>query len=229
MLQPEIPNHAPPRHAITINGEPPAKILIISSSKPTTRTRDSHLVPDQFRRYVLDRSLANHNPIGNTERFPNMNPRTFLALSTLVAATFCVSLTSSAQEHHSGPATRPSNPLHEEMEAMGKLFKQIRTQSADSSKNASSLELLQDLEKHTLAAKSMTPRSATTRPAGDEQTKFLAEFRTDMANLLRLELELEEVLIDGQNAKAPDAVKAIANAMEEGHKEFRPRRKRPGN
>jgi hypothetical protein len=111
------------------------------------------------------------------------------------------------------------------MEGMGKAFKQIKAQAGDAGKNASTLELLAEMEKHTLAAKGMTPRGAATRPA-EEKEKYLAEFRVDMANALRLELELEEVIADGENGKAAEAVQAIGNAMGEGHKEFKPKKKR---
>jgi hypothetical protein len=125
---------------------------------------------------------------------------------------------------HRGPGGG-ENPLHLEMEAMGKSFKALRGQVSDPTKNESSLQLLEDLEKHTLAAKAMTPRGATTRPT-DERAKYVADYRTDMANLLRVELEVEEALLDNKNDKAAEAVKTLADMMGEGHKEFRPKRKR---
>lgn len=127
-----------------------------------------------------------------------------------------------AEEHH-GPGG--ANPLHEAMEGMGKVFKAIKAQVSDPTKNESSLQLVEDLERRTLAAKAMTPRGATTRPT-NEQPKYVADYRTDMANLLRVELELEEALLDNQNDKATEAVKTMGDMMAEGHKEFRPKRKR---
>jgi Cytochrome b562 len=157
-----------------------------------------------------------------------MTLRMTYIVSAIVAGTFAMSTRSVAQEHAAGAASRPANPLHEEMEGMGKAFKQIKAQAGDGAKNASTLELLQEMERHTLAAKGMTPRGAATRPA-EEREKYLAEYRVDMANALRLELELEEIIADGQNAKAAEAVEAIGNAMGEGHKEFKPKKKRAGN
>jgi hypothetical protein len=125
-----------------------------------------------------------------------------------------------AEAHHGG-----ENPLHETMEAMGKAFKAIRGQVSDPTKNESTLQLVAELERHTLAAKSMTPRGAATRPT-DERAKYLADFRTDLANVLRGELELEEALLDNKNDKAAEAVQTLADMMSEGHKEFRPKRKR---
>jgi hypothetical protein len=125
-----------------------------------------------------------------------------------------------AEAHHGG-----ENPLHETMEAMGKAFKAIRSQVSDPTKNESTLQLVVELERHTLAAKSMTPRGAATRPT-DERAKYLADFRTDLANVLRGELELEEALLDNKNDKAAEAVQTLADMMSEGHKEFRPKHKR---
>jgi hypothetical protein len=125
-----------------------------------------------------------------------------------------------AEGHHEGG----ENPLHEEMEAMGKAFKKIRSQVSDPTKNESTLQLVNELERHTLAAKSMTPRGAATRPT-DERAKYLADFRVDLANVLRGELELEEALVDNKNDKAAESVQSIADMMSQGHKAFRPKHK----
>lgn len=150
---------------------------------------------------------------------------TWIFSAVALAATVTFLTPARADEPKPAPAAHAENPLHGEMEAMGKAFKALRGQVSDPTKNESSLQLLNDLERHTLAAKTMTPRGATTRPT-NEQPKYLADFRTDMANLLRAELELEETLLDNKNAQAADAVKTIADMMGEGHKEFRPKRKR---
>jgi hypothetical protein len=150
-----------------------------------------------------------------------MSTRTPRILSAILVATLAAATTSPAQDK-----PRPANPLHDEMEAIGKAFKQLKTQIGDASKNESSLTLLQEMQRRTLAAKSMTPRGAATRPS-DQQASYLLEYRTDMLHMLRLQLELEENLLEGKTDQVAETFKTMVMAMEEAHKEFKPPKRRP--
>jgi hypothetical protein len=155
---------------------------------------------------------------------------TAAVVSAVVLAANVISVTPARADEPQKPAAQvhaggEENPLHDAMEAMGKAFKALKAQVSDPTKNESSLQLVVELERHTLAAKSMTPRGATTRPT-NERAKYLADYRVDMANLLRVELELEEALLENKNEKAAEAFKTLSDMMGEGHREFRPKRKR---
>lgn len=145
----------------------------------------------------------------------------------VMGLTVSPALLTSARAEEGKPATPPAgaDDLHHGMEAMGKTFKALKGQINDPTKNQSSLALVEELEKQTLAAKGMTPRGASTRPT-DERAKYLADYRIDMANLLRGEIELEEALIDGKQDKVAEAFQSLVDQMTEGHKAFRPKRKR---
>ncbi len=116
--------------------------------------------------------------------------------------------------------------LEREMGAMGRDYRIIRTQVADASKNASTLAAVVDLEQHTLAAKGAVLRTATTMPTEEEKKAKQADFQGDMANLLRTELDLEQALLAGKNDKAVKVAADLHDLETEGHKEFRPSRKR---
>jgi hypothetical protein len=115
------------------------------------------------------------------------------------------------------------DPLKHEMQAMGRDYKTLRGQIDDASKNASSLTVVADLEKHALAAKLMTPPLVAHSPAA-EQPKMMIEFRTQIAKLLQQELQLEQDLLANDNAKAADTLNKIHETEEQGHHEFRKRR-----
>src|SRR5882762_4000969 len=65
-------------------------------------------------------------------------------------------------------------PLEDEMIAANTALKKLKTQITDASKNQSSLELIQEMEKHFLTAKGMEP--ARTKKESDK-AKFLADYR----------------------------------------------------
>jgi hypothetical protein len=124
------------------------------------------------------------------------------------------------------PSSQPTISLEHEMQAMSQQFKLIRKQVSDPAQNASTLAAVLQLEQHTLIAKSAVPRSATTMPTAAENADKLSDYQATMLNVLRQELDLEEQLRANNNDKAAETVKSIQGLEGEGHKEFRPRRKR---
>ncbi|MBV8782276.1 MAG: hypothetical protein JO353_12845 [Phycisphaerae bacterium] len=116
--------------------------------------------------------------------------------------------------------------LEHEMGAMERDFHTIERQVKNSSQNASTLAAVLDMEEHTLSAKSVAPRSATTMPTTAANGEKEADYHAMMINLLREELNLEEELHAGQNDEAVKTVSAMNDLEHEGHDEFRPRRGR---
>src|SRR5438874_3433436 len=95
--------------------------------------------------------------------------------------------------------------LHQQMENMGRVFKRLQSQLADSSKNDSSLEFLTQMEQATLACKSQIPAKVMRMPA-TQQAEQKSDYRQMMVKLFRQELDLEEQLIAGENTKAKQTV-----------------------
>ncbi len=118
------------------------------------------------------------------------------------------------------PAAKPSD-MHTEMEAMNKAIRTLNKTIADKSKLEANLAAVNDLELHTVACKGMIPKTASTRPA-EEKDKFIADYRAQMANVLKSEIMLEEQLINGDNDKAAETVKSLRGMEKNGHAAFQP-------
>jgi hypothetical protein len=113
---------------------------------------------------------------------------------------------------------------------MNTAFRALRNQINDASKNESSLALLANMERDSITAKNGMPPVVTNTPEADRAAKLTA-YKTEMVKLIRQELDTEEALLAGDNAKAADLVKAMNDTQTEGHRDFRPRRgggARPG-
>src|SRR3954469_11347413 len=95
--------------------------------------------------------------------------------------------------------TKGDTPLEDEMIAANDALKKLKPQIADASKNASSLQLIQEMEKHFLAAKGMEPARAKKEA---NKAKFVADYRKAMINLMSEVLKLEGAVADGKNDEA---------------------------
>ena len=125
------------------------------------------------------------------------------------------------------PTTGPGRPtdarpasLERNMEGMERAFKKLQAQISDPAQNPSSLELITQMQQGTLASKSQTPKIVSQLPE-DQRPKQLAEYRMMMVSLLQQELELENHLLNNENDKAAESLKAIDQLQKEGHKDFR--------
>jgi hypothetical protein len=146
--------------------------------------------------------------------------RVWMLVSTLAAAMALGPITSWTRADDAAPKGGKSESLEKDMSRMGRALRKLTAQVKDPAQNASSLALLAEMEKACIDAKDLTPALAATQPA-DKRANFISDYRAMMVNLLRDFLDLEELLVDGKNDKAPDAIKTIVEAMKEGHKEFR--------
>jgi hypothetical protein len=108
------------------------------------------------------------------------------------------------------------------MGAMGRSFATLRKQIKDSSKNESSLAAINELQRATAVAKGQLPPMIRSLPK-DDQAKSAGEYRTMMHNLLKLEVDLEDQLLDGKNDKAAETLDQIDELQNQGHKEYRPK------
>lgn len=116
----------------------------------------------------------------------------------------------------------PSDRLGREMQAMGGDFKVLSQQINDAPSNESSLKLVDDLEMHTMAAKGLTPPMVERAPEGD-RAKLTAKYRGEIAKLIQQELDLEQALLDNDNARAADLLHKLQATERQGHHDFRRR------
>jgi hypothetical protein len=131
-----------------------------------------------------------------------------------------------------GPASqmrsdqRPPS-LHRDMEAMGRLFKRLKSQVNDPAKNQDSLTLIVQMQQLTLGTKNLAPAMVTKMPT-TQQAQETTNYRYMMIDLFRHELDLEEQLLQGENKKAAEIVAKMDELQDDGHKEFRPKRESRG-
>jgi soluble cytochrome b562 len=116
-------------------------------------------------------------------------------------------------------ADEHGGPLHDSMEAMNKAYKTLRMQIADASKNASSLELVSEMQKQALIAKSAIPARAKATPEA-QRAKFISDYRKSMVMLMTELLKLETALVDGKNADAEAIAKNLTKMKNEEHEKF---------
>jgi hypothetical protein len=120
-----------------------------------------------------------------------------------------------------GGAARPS--MERDMKSMDRAFKTLKSQISDSSKNESSLELVNQMEQATLSSKEQLPPKVRRMPA-TQQAEEKNNYRQMMLSMFRLELDLEEQLINGDNTKAAQTWEEMDKLQKDGHHEFRGKR-----
>jgi hypothetical protein len=114
-------------------------------------------------------------------------------------------------------ADKPASPLEDEMNAANDALKKLKPQITDSSKNQASLQLIQEMQKHFLAAKGMEPARAKKET---DKAKFLMEYHKAMINLMSEMLKLESAVVDNKNDEAAGILKNLAKIKTDGHEKF---------
>ncbi|XAM01643.1 cytochrome b562 [Phycisphaeraceae bacterium D3-23] len=122
-----------------------------------------------------------------------------------------------AADHHEGPG----HELHETMEEMNGLYRTVRRQARDESKNADTADQLHQLATLALAAKDFLPAMVSEMPAA-EQAAITATYRTMMNDLVTHLLAAENALLAGDNAAAWESVLAANEVKGQGHELFIP-------
>jgi hypothetical protein len=167
--------------------------------------------------------------------FASISKRLFIVACTALSLAMLTPVLRAEEEkeHHAPPTTqrgqggaggqrqmqqRPVN-LEHEMENMGRAFKRLNSQISDSAKNASSLELIQQIQASTVAAKSVVPGKIAKLPEAERAEK-LKDYRSMLLSLLRLETDLEENLMDNDNTKAAATLQQMGDLQKKGHDEL---------
>ena len=109
--------------------------------------------------------------------------------------------------------------LNNTMEDMDEVFKKLRRSIRKTEQNDASLKLIQELQTKTLACKDLTPTKAAKVPEAD-RAKFVLAYRKEMTAVLIDLLQMEQALLDGDNAKAQEIYKAIGEREDKDHDQF---------
>ena len=132
-----------------------------------------------------------------------------MAFAIVMSFAICAPLVRAADDK-----TKGDTPLEDEMIAANKALK---TQITDTSKNQSSLQLIQEMQKHFLAAKGMEPARAKKET---DKAKFLTEYHKAMINLMSEMLKLESAVVDNKNDEAAAILKNLNKIKSDGHDKF---------
>jgi soluble cytochrome b562 len=141
----------------------------------------------------------------------NMRMQNVFVMTVAIALSSGLAL---AQDKEKG-----ASPLEDEMIAANKIMKSLKTQITDSSKNASSLEMIAEMQKHFLAAKGMEPLRAK-KVSESERPKFMTEYRKSMVMLMAEMLKMEQAVLDGKNEDAAAILKGLTKIKADGHEKF---------
>jgi len=141
----------------------------------------------------------------------NMRMRNVFVMAVAIAMTCGLAL---ADDKEKG-----ASPLEDEMIAANKVMKGLRTQITDSSKNASSLQMIEQMQKHFLNAKGMEPLRAK-KVSESERPKFISEYRKSMVMLMGEMLKMEQAVLDGKNEDAATILKSLTKIKADGHEKF---------
>ena len=109
--------------------------------------------------------------------------------------------------------------MEEAMDGLNTAHKKLKKQVADKAQVKTSIDLVREMQKHTVSAKILTPDRAGKTPES-ERVKFLASYQKAMNGLLVELLNIEDALLDGDTAKAEAGVKKLDDIKKKGHEQF---------
>jgi len=111
--------------------------------------------------------------------------------------------------------------LHEAMEEMNGLYRTVRRQARDETKNAETADAIAEMVTLTIQAKAMIPAMVGELPA-DQQGDMANQYRMMMNELAVDLLTAETALLEGDNAAAWAAILEANDVKGRGHELFIP-------
>ncbi|MBL0940353.1 MAG: hypothetical protein IBJ03_15770 [Gemmatimonadaceae bacterium] len=122
--------------------------------------------------------------------------------------------------------TEDKTPLGKKMTAINVAFRTIGQQITDSTKNASTMELLSTIETNAKEALALEPEKKAQVPAA-EQEKFMADYKAGIQKLIDAAGKVHMAIHAGKNAEAAAIVEEMRGLQRASHAEFRIRRPPP--
>ena len=121
----------------------------------------------------------------------------------------------------------PQEPEHQEtelaknMEAIEDTVKLLRKHMKDDATRAQALEALSEIQRLSLACKTLVPSEAAKLPEA-ERLAMATAYRRTMVDFLMRQLELEAALLDGDAAAAKTAFDRFREMEDSSHERFAP-------
>ena len=115
--------------------------------------------------------------------------------------------------------------LGDKMDKMGGAFRKLGKQINDATKNEDSLKLVATMRASAEDALKLEPAKKADIPA-DQQAKFVADYQTQIKGLIADIDKLDAALKAGNNTDAAALLKDLKKDMDDGHKEFRKKKKK---
>ena len=119
------------------------------------------------------------------------------------------------------------DPLHREMEQLNRQYRTLGRQYTEPSQQASSLELVEAMQKKVESMKEMIPAKAS-KKSGAEKTAYLNTYASHMDALLKQLAVLKEAISTGNASAAKTEMEKITTLKNESHKELGVEERRKG-
>lgn len=110
--------------------------------------------------------------------------------------------------------------LENQMKILARGNRQLSQQVADPAQQQSTITLIENLKKAALDSKALEPRKTSEIPEA-KRAQFLADFRTELDELMDSFNQIEEAVKTGQYDRAKSLLATVNTIKKEGHGEFK--------
>jgi hypothetical protein len=121
---------------------------------------------------------------------------------------------------HMGKHDEPDTELGKVMEKLNHAWRQLRKQSADPAKNASSLELVATIKEQTEKALTLQPDTTKDQPEA-ERAKYVEGYQAKMKEFQGKLAKLNDAFKANDNPGAVALIKELGSIQRSGHKEYK--------
>lgn len=121
---------------------------------------------------------------------------------------------------HMGKDEEPDTELGKVMEKVNHAWRQLRKQSADPAKNASSLELVATINEQTEKALTLQPDMTKDKPEAD-RAKYVEGYQAKMKEFREKLAKLSDAFKANDNTTAVALIKELTGIERSGHKEYK--------
>lgn len=115
--------------------------------------------------------------------------------------------------------------LDDLMEQINTAYRKLTRQISNSAKNADSLTAVATMRERAVESAKLEPKRKAEVPAA-EQAKFVADYQAGMKAFIADIDKLKAALEAGKNEEAAALLKTLKQAQEDGHSQFRKKKKK---
>ena len=134
-----------------------------------------------------------------------------LALAAAVAGSSLVTGTVALADDH--------EKMEEAMDVINTGHKKLKKSVTVAAENKASIGMLREMMQSAMVAKTLTPERAGQTPEA-QRAKFIAEYQKAMNGLILDLINIENALLDGNNAEAEKLVKKLDQVKKTSHEAF---------